>query len=310
MRQNPWFKDGTTRTLNRMNPGGTRSFRLPALAFTIFLVVGMALVSGVGAAGEATPLLPDLRTRPPSQFTIDLDEPGHVGTRLLRFSNDVLNRGTGPLELGPKAEDCDENGNFDDDRTAYQHVFKDTETIDSPGEFLRMKDGSPADLFDEREAGCSMFHLAHNHWHFQDFAKYELRPMATDGPSETVVGSSDKVSFCLVDTNQVRNDLPGFSSTRYYGVGLLHCDKDEVTGISIGWSDLYSAGLADQWIDIGPKGGGIPNGTYCMISTVDPSDHLLEIKETNNSRSIRLKIKGNSVEIAQRRTCQRVAPTS
>lgn len=288
------------------------SFRAPFLAFALVVVTGMSLVSGVSAAEQPPETLyPDLRTQPPRDFSIDTREV--PGKRLLRFSNEILNQGRGPVELRPEAEDCDNNGVANDDRSAYQHVFKDTETIESPGFFLReTEQGEKADDYDERFAGCSVFHPEHAHWHFKDFARYELRPMTPDGPAEIAVRSSDKVSYCLVDTSPVRPDLPGFSPDRYYGFGSLGCSQDEMTGISVGWADLYTADLADQWINIGWR-KSVPDGTYCLVSTVDPSNRLDEglegsRAEMNNSRAIRLKIKGLEVKIAQRRTCLRVAP--
>lgn len=275
------------------------SYRVPGLAFTLFLVVGMALLSGTAAVAEdPISLLPDIRTLRPSDVSIDTNK--NPGTRLLRFSNEILNQGLGPVELGPVAEDCDEDGNPSNDRTAYQHVFQDTETVESPGEFLRKKTGGgDGDLFQEVKAGCSFFHPDHNHWHFEDFAKYQVSPMTTEGPSETVIGSSDKVSFCLVDSNATRADLPGFSSLQFYN----RCDEDQMTGISVGWADLYSSGLPDQWIDIGPLGSPVVDGTYCLKSTADPSNKLLELKNGNNSRSVRIKIRGTNAHTAPRKSC-------
>lgn len=275
------------------------SYRAPGLAFTLVLVVGMALLPGTEAVAEGPlNLLPDIRTLRPSDVAIDTNQ--QPGTRLLRFSNEILNQGLGPVELGPKAEDCDQDGDTTNDRTAYQHVFQDTETVESPGEFLRKKSGGGAgDLFQEVPAGCSFFHPTHNHWHFEDFAKYQLSPMTTEGPSETVIGSSDKVSFCLVDSMALRQDLPGFSSLQFYN----RCDQDVMTGISVGWADLYSSGLPDQWIDIGPVGSPVVDGTYCLKSTADPSNKILELKNGNNSRSVRIKITGTTARTAHRKSC-------
>ena len=275
------------------------SYRVPGLAFALSVVVGMALLPGTAAVAEdPIALLPDIRTLRPSDVTMDIHQ--KPDTRLLRFSNEIMNQGLGPLELGPVAEDCDEDGDPTNDRTAYQHVFQDTETDESPGQFLRMKaSGDVGDLFQEVRAGCSFFHPSHNHWHFEDFATYQLSPMTTEGPSETVIGSSDKVSFCLLDSNSVRTDLPGFNPALFYN----RCEEDAVSGISVGWADLYTSGLPEQWIDIGPVGSPVVDGTYCLKSTADPSNKLIELKNGNNSRSVRIKIKGASAYTAPRKSC-------
>ncbi|MCP4890142.1 MAG: hypothetical protein GY904_26510, partial [Planctomycetaceae bacterium] len=45
-----------------------------------------------------------------------------------------------------------------------------------------------------------------------------------------------------------------------------------------GWTDVYTRGLANQWIDI----TGIPDGEYWLEVVVDPESQLLESDETNN----------------------------
>ena len=270
-------------------PGHLRVSSRLAVVALILATVAAIPTAGAGAGEDVPELLPDLRTYRPSDLNLDTNRiPGH---RLLRFSNVVLNKGKGPMELGPKAEDCDGNGDPNDDRTAYQHVFEDT---NGDGVFSRA-----TDAFTEQPAGCQIFHSApdHNHWHFEDFARYELLKYTKDGVLGKVVSVSDKVSFCLVDTNSDKPALPGYSATKYYGTQQARCQQDEVTGISIGWSDSYSYFLEGQWVDI----TDLPIGTYCLRSTVDPNNRLEELKDTNNWRDIKLRIRTNKVLTANRR---------
>jgi Lysyl oxidase len=271
------------------------------LAIVLLMLASLAAFPSAGSAADEEPpqqLLPDLRTRRPGDLGLDASR--MPGRRLLRFTNVIFNRGKGPLELGPKAEDCNGNGDLTDDRTAYQHVFEDT---NGDGVFGRADDPT----FTEQPAGCQLFHPApdHNHWHFEDFARYELLSFNKDGTLGPVVTSSDKVSFCLFDTSQLKPNLPGFDSKKYYGTEQARCQQDEVTGISIGWSDNYSAFLEGQWVDV----TGVPNGRYCLRSTADPTNKLLEIKDTNNARNIKLRLAQNDVHTANRRCTPRPSPS-
>ena len=146
----------------------------------------------------------------------------NAGVHMLRFSTIVGNRGPGVLELRPEADDCNGNGDFDDDRSAFQRIYMDTNgngSYDDGDQFAR-------DVF----AGCSYFHPEHHHWHFEEFARYELvRP-----GSGKVVRESDKVSFCVRDSIRFGH-LPGSPTSPNYG----ECTQDSTSGLSIGWSDYY-----------------------------------------------------------------------
>lgn len=249
-------------------------------------LVGIALVAAVGslllvpAAVNSLPggdLLPDLTTKPPRKFTIENAE----GQRRLRFTNEVLNIGRGVLEMQPKIQDCNANGDPNDDRTTYQIIYQD-DNMDS--RFTRGTDTT----FRENRAGCNLFHTAHNHWHFEDFANYSLYELGSGGSLGALVRSSDKVTFCIIDTHRRRGSLPGSPTQAFYS----KCDADDTTGISIGWSDTYTANLADQWIEI----TGVPDGTYCVVSTADPSNRLQEANDSNNAARRKVRITGNTVQ--------------
>jgi len=141
-----------------------------------------------------------------------------AGTRrLLRFSNETRNIGTGDLVIG------------------------------SP-------ENNP------------LFHFAtcHGHWHFEDFAIYRL--LDTNG---VLVATGGKVGFCLADGNQWSPTAP--HQDPFYDCGYQ--------GISAGWADVYSAGLACQYIDV----TDVPSGNYTLELEVDPSNLIPESNEANNT---------------------------
>ena len=43
----------------------------------------------------------------------------------MRFSNEVVNVGAGPLELRPRVGDCNHNGDPADDRASWQRIYRD-----------------------------------------------------------------------------------------------------------------------------------------------------------------------------------------
>ena len=116
-------------------------------------------------------------------------------TTFLRFSHTTSNVGKGPLEIYPdlEAEDCNDRG--DRALVAYQRIYQDT---NGSGNFQRGVDIDST----EQTVGCMIFHDIHNHYHFEDFAQYELYRVKSGVLKET----SDKVSFCVVD---ILNTHPG-----------------------------------------------------------------------------------------------------
>jgi Lysyl oxidase len=226
-------------------------------------------------ASAATRLTPDLQTLKPYKISVETTSSGE---RRLRFSNEVVNAGSGPLEVVPKSEDCNGDGKVKNDRTAYQRLYSDA---NGNGYFERGTDTS----FTTNRAGCMVFHPAHHHWHFEDFADYELKRLA-DG---SVVASSTKVTFCMEDSRRVLPNALGSPSTPYFTT----CSRTSAEGISIGWSDIYGASLRDQFISI----EGVPDRDYCLVSTADPSNKLIEGNDDNNRASTALHLSGNTVSV-------------
>ena len=247
-------------------------------ALASFVLAAMLAVLGVAsafAAPERAPaeLLPDLVTRPFDGVSIQ-----KAGDRtLLRFGNSIGNQGPGVLELRPRRRDCNGDGDFTNDRLALERIYADT---NGSGGFERGIDLVGRTV----EVGCMVFHPAHDHWHLQRFARYELRSIATG----TVVVASPKVSFCVRDSLVAFPGLPGFSSLAYYG----GCKRNSITGLSVGWADWYAAFLPGQDLEV----TGLPNGRYCLTSTADPRDGIDEADETNNVRSRLLRLSDGAVE--------------
>jgi hypothetical protein len=237
-------------------------------AGAVIAVVAAALLGVVPAQAAERPLLPDLRTLsiPGNQ----LDVESSSGPTLLHLPNEVADRGAGPLELRPRrehGEDCNHNGDAGDDRHVSQIVYLDK---DADGVYERNVDTDIRRV----PAGCRYYHPEHGHYHFDDFARYELRDPDTDA----VVASATKISFCLLDGYHVAPGLPGSPKSSHYDYS--GCSAiDGITGISVGWADLYSPFLFGQWIDV----TGVGAGHYCLVAKTDPDNKLRERSDANNA---------------------------
>jgi hypothetical protein len=169
----------------------------------------------------------------------------------LRFSFRSWNSGVGPFEMiaGEVAQGR---------QNVYQRIYNDDDT------------------FADTLAGNFEWHQAHNHFHFDDYALYVLP--AIEGNSQR---SSQKTSFCLMDTTEMDLTLPGAPSVAQY----VSCGNF-FQGISVGWGDTYGWHLAGQEISL----KNLQDGDYRLETTVDPEDRILESDETDNESCVLLHI--------------------
>jgi hypothetical protein len=255
-----------------------RKVAVPAL-----VLVAAAFGAPTAPAGHAPggDLLPDLTPRRPVALGVQVTVSGR---RFLRFGSSVRNGHTGPLELRPRAEDCNGNGDWRDDRTAYQRIYRDD---DGDGVFSRAWERR-AWL---RWAGCMVFHRSHDHWHFESFTEYSLQGYNPDGSLGEVVATSGKVSFCIVDSMRTTPVLRGSPRARYYA-GTRSCRPNGIWGISVGWADYYGPHVPGQALEVTT----LPAGFYCLVIVADPENRLAEVSEMNNTRRIGIWLDRRSVE--------------
>ena len=207
-----------------------------------------AIWCGGGATALAqVDMLPDIVTRESDLHDHDIVLVGNQ--RRLRLSNGTANAGAGKLYLRG-GQDLG-NGT----QEVLQRIFRDDNS------------------WWERVAGEFIFHPQHNHVHFEDWSEYRLREYLPGGGVGPIISVGRKVSFCIVDFSIYDSSLPGFSFTREF----VSC-TGVVQGLSIGWVDVYTKSLPDQYVDI----TGVQPGVYWLESVADPFDSILEEDETNN----------------------------
>lgn len=182
------------------------------------------------------------------------EQPGHL---LLRLTTAIANTGAGPLELRGGRHTLS-------NQDVYQRIFNDNGT------------------YSDRLAGTFVYHPAHHHVHFQDFAAYRLRQVAPNGGVGKVLKGGSKLSFCLTDSDEYNLKLPSAPSDGEY----FACDAKK-QGISVGWADVYSSTLPDQWIDI----TNVKPAKYWLEVIADPHNRIIESNEKNNSTRIMVNLR-------------------
>jgi hypothetical protein len=154
--------------------------------------------------------------------------------RLLRFTVGTPNVGTADLYIGDPTVHWDPNG-----------------------------DGNPDD-----SDGLFEFNRCHGHFHFRNYARYEL--IASDG----TITLARKVGFCMLD---VKAYSPAHKTWVYRTCGrppILEFRLPSLPGnqgISVGWSDEYDKWLDGQFFVLNdPNAPPIPPGDYTLRITVNP----------------------------------------
>ena len=206
--------------------------------------------------GDYLPDLTPIASTLGERLSIDRNEiPGRT---LMRFSTEVANAGTGPLEIWGGST----SGNS---QQVFQRIYQ--------------EDGGSRDTL----AGEFVYHPGHGHIHFEGFATYDL--VDSNG---NVVASGGKTSFCLIN---IRQPFPGVSANAdvVHGRGGNSCGS--IQGISAGYSDVYSASLDDQWIDV----TNVADGDYTLQIVTDPDNNIQEADESNNQTSITVRLQNGSV---------------
>ena len=214
------------------------------------MIAGVVLFATGAAAQTALP--PNLKPLPASNFSLITDT---TGDSTLRFSTTSWNNGTGPLQL--EAGDVDRNQGT---RKVDQRIFN--------------HDGSSSLFF----AGWFEWHEGHNHFHFDDYALYELQPVNAPGGSSRI---GQKTTFCVMDTTKIDGSLPGAPSSAGYST----CGN-QIQGMSVGWGDTYGSHLPGQEIDF----TGNPDGIYQLKIGIDPNKVITESNENDNESCVLLSI--------------------
>jgi hypothetical protein len=203
---------------------------------------------------------PDLRSLP--AFGITLTKHG-----FLQFAATVWNGGPSPLVIDGFRNTADQ-----DLMDAYQYFYD--------------ADGNPAGYANAGSMEWDDRH-GHNHWHFEDFARYRL----LDADMNNVVRSR-KEAFCLANTDAVDYTVDG-ANWRPYNTELSTACGD-YSSLSVrevllaGSGDTYYQGLPGQSFNV----KDLDNGIYFVAVEANPFGVLIEGDSSNNNAYRKIKLSG------------------
>jgi hypothetical protein len=178
------------------------------------------------------------------------------------------------LELDTNVPQGDVNEGCANAATGVDLLRFDSRTYNEGAADLAIGDPGCPNCLVHPEAACENpeFHCSpaggHNHAHFTNYAKYELRQGAD------VVATGGKFGFCLEDTLCPMGTPEKFN-----------CENQ---GLTAGCEDLYSKFLGCQYIDV----TGLLSGEYTLRVTVDPGNKIEEENEDNNFTEYTVMIAG------------------
>lgn len=114
--------------------------------------------------------------------------------------------------------------------------------------------------------GLYEFATCHNHYHFRNYARYEILPVLSNGSLGTAV-QAKKLGFCMIDTTPWKaNESP--RAPVYQSCGRPGLAGNQ--GVSTGWADQYNKWLAGQFFLLTDPANPIPPGDYIIRITVNP----------------------------------------
>ena len=209
--------------------------------------------------------LPDLVPLP--SWGISARHDRRSGRDLLTFGATVWSGGNSPLDV----EGFRSNGS--PVMKAYQYFWRNGHVIG------RARAGTMG--FDSQHG--------HNHWHFEQFARYALLDSA-----KNLAVRSHKVGFCISPSDPVNLLAPhAVWQPPSIGFGDDTCGLPTALWVQemmpVGWGDTYLQSIAGQAFDI----TRVPNGTYYIEITANPQ-HVLYESNTRNDVSLRKVILGGT----------------
>ncbi len=243
---------------------------LPILLVVLVLIVGFSVYNKISGQtkfleffqssdDKRVLLLPDVVPTEPAEMYIR----NSAGKKTLRFSTTFYNQGKGPLEL---IGHTDTKNNI---TYASQYIYEEN----GVGQY--------------RDIGGFVFHPLHGHWHVDQYVFYELWSTNSQGKADKFLINTDKMSFCIWDEKVHDLTIDNAPKGRVY---LRTCNGRQ-QGMSVGWSDTYTAAIEGQEIDI----TGIADGTYIFRSIINPDKKIAETNYDNNKVDATIEIKGSTL---------------
>lgn len=239
---------------------------MPGTLRALFGIVVVAVGIGrAGFAGADIEQLPNLSPQPPVDIAVSHadDALPDSSSRALRFTTVVENLGAHALEIRsiPKPEEL--------------NSF--TRSVEQCVRWVSRVCALTA------PAGTFVHHAQHDHWHFENYATYDLLPAKEEvngyvpdfGAQPVAPGV--KASFCLLDSERARpapENLEGQVNEAYF----YRTCTEYMQGISSGWADEYSSLVWGQQIVI----DDVSPGVYALVISSNPIRLIHEDRYNDN----------------------------
>lgn len=213
-------------------------------------------------------LCPDLRIGKPVDMY--LDRKARPGRALLRATNDIRSRGSGPMEV---------RGHRD-----RQYSMNVTQAIKRRAGGYRLY---------PTQGRLRYFTVGYrwggSYWKVRDPLRFELWRVNGAGKMTKRVRTGPKQFYCFRDLERT-NPTPRSPADAVYPACNQNPNVRNVTlGTSVGWSDIYPSTYHLQWIDV----TGL-RGCFAYVLRLDPGNVLFESNKKNNfaQRIVRLPWRG------------------
>ncbi|MEV6598036.1 lysyl oxidase family protein [Actinoplanes sp. NPDC051346] len=209
---------------------------------------------------------PDLRSLPAWGISLSQED----GKWFVNFGATVWNAGTSPLLVDGFRRTGSEL------MDAYQYFF------DAKGKEVGSVEAGTME-WDAREG--------HRHWHFTDFAQYNL--LSAD---KKLAVRSGKEAFCLANTDAVDYTIPN-AKWRPDNTDLSSsCGQNTAAAVrevlDVGSGDTYTQDRPGQSFEI----TDLPNGTYHIEVKANPEQKLTELSTKNNTALREIRLGGTPTE--------------
>lgn len=195
-------------------------------------------------------VMPDIAPLAPYDLRLGTES----GRTVIRFTGSFWNGGMQPFDL--RTDPGQASGVQETTEDVYQQVAA--------------EDGTVRRKF----VGTFVFHPAHDHHHYDDFAEYIIQPVRLDSGEPLFAARSyrHKTTFCFRDDERFAGELQAVEVPVFTA-----CDGTR-QGLSPGWVDVYPYTLPDQYVDV----HDLPPGIYALSFHVDPNRRFIEASTDNN----------------------------
>lgn len=218
--------------------------------------LGLACILASGAL--AAPLLPDLIVEEAELENHYFDTDELPGRTLLRFQSSLPNIGPGEFIIRSTGDDYNADQEF---------VEQEIRQTDGPSVYRDV----PGFYYNTRTLHMDAF----------NWVAYRIREILPGDGVGQILRTGQKPSVRLVSSRTYDSSIPNYVLSPQR---ITFNPNAKRMGISVGWTDIYTASLELQWIDV----TGLKKGTYWLELEVDFGRFIEEANESNNIGRIKV----------------------